>query len=308
MSKSKKQPRPGKPPTDPSSRNPAGLPRKPRAPRPPAWRGRIGLIVAFFAITIGGGYLVMYGNDLFGLLGLAPDKIPSYGFRVVAKYPHDSSAFTEGLLYHDGTLYESTGPEGQSTLRKIDLASDQVRIVKLDPKYFGEGLVLWRDRLIQLTYDSELAMCYDLQLKPLEQTYRYEGQGWGLTHDGQFLIMSNGTSELQFRNPETFALDHRLPVTAGGRRASRLNELEYVDGKIYANVWHDDRILEIDPQSGYVTARIDLRNLLPREQRPNHPEAVLNGIAYNTESKRFIVTGKYWPYLYEIELVPPNKK
>ena len=147
-----------------------------------------------------------------------------------------------------------------------------------------------------------------MNLKQLDKKFDYEGQGWGLTNDGRYLIMSNGTSELQFRDPETFELDHRLTVNVGGRRIGRLNELEYVNGKIYANVWHEDYIVEIDPASGNVLSRIDLRGLLPYSQRPNNPEAVLNGIAYNSDSKRFIVTGKYWPYLYEIELVSRDAK
>ncbi len=271
-----------------------------RAPRPPAWRSRIGLIVSFFALTIGGAYFYQRINS--------KDDVKTYDFKVAAKYPHDSTAFTEGLFFHEGHIYESTGLMGSSTLRKFDLTTNQVTIEKIDPKIFGEGLVLWRDRLIQLTYDEGVAYCYDLDFKRLEQKFKYEGQGWGLTHDGKHLIMSNGTSELQFRNPETFELDHRLPVTLNGRRIGRLNELEYVNGNIYANIWHEDYILEIDPQSGQVTARFDLRGLLPRNDRPDNREAVLNGIAYNTETNRFIVTGKYWPNFFEIELVPRDQK
>ncbi len=277
-----------------------------RRPRPPAWRSRIGLIIAFFAITIGGAYLVIFGSDTFYQWLSGAPAVKTYRFKEVAKYEHDNTAFTEGLLYHNGKIYESTGLEGKSTLRQIDLKSSQVVTHKLDDKLFGEGLVLWRDHLIQLTYKSGIALCYDLDLKPLDKKFEYDGQGWGLTHDGRHLIMSNGTSDLQFRDPETFELDHRLAVNLGGRRVAGLNELEYVDGKIYANVWHQDYILEIDPQNGDVTARIDLRGLIPNSQRPKNSEAVLNGIAYNTDSKRFIVTGKYWPFLYEIELVSPG--
>lgn len=238
----------------------------------------------------------------------ATNDVKTYGFTKAATIPHDSTAFTEGLFYHDGQIYESTGLVGSSTLRKTDVETTLVTIEKLDPKIFGEGLVLWRDRLIQLTYDEGVAYCYDLDFKRLEKKFKYEGQGWGLTHDGRQLIMSNGTSQLQFRDPETFQLDHRLAVTLNGRRIGQLNELEFVNGKIYANVWREDYLLEIDPQSGKVTAKIDLRGLLPRNDRPDNREAVLNGIAYNTETNRFIVTGKYWPNFFEIELVSRDEK
>lgn len=285
-----------------SEKRPPSAEPAPRRARPPAWRSRLGLIVAFFAISIGGAYLVVFQRVL------SVDNVKTYGFKVVAQYPHDSAAFTEGLLYHGGKIYESTGLEGKSTIRQMDLATSQVVIQKIDDKLFGEGLALWRDRLTQLTYNSGIALNYDLDLKPLDQRFEFEGQGWGLTHDGRFLIMSNGTSELQFRDPESFQLDHRLVVNMGGRRIGRLNELEYVNGKIYANVWHEDYIVEIDPASGEVTARIDLRELLPYSKRPSNPEAVLNGIAFNTDTNRFIVTGKYWPFLYEIELTSREGK
>jgi glutamine cyclotransferase len=279
-----------------SSSGETPLPR----PRPPAWRSRIWLIATFFALTVGGAYLVTTMTTSSG--------VPTFGFKVANKYPHDSSAFTEGLLYHGGQIYESTGLEGESTLRKFDLAKGQWTIEKLDPKLFGEGLTLWRDRLIHLTYRSGVAQCYDLDLKPLETRFSYEGEGWGLTHDGRHLIMSNGTSELQFRDPETFQLDHRLRVTLGGRSFGRLNELEYVDGRLYANVWHQDYLVEIDPETGAIRSRIDLSGVLSAADRPRHPEAVLNGIAYNSDTGRLIVTGKYWPYLFEIEIVPRNQK
>lgn len=294
MSKSKNRDRESK--SQAPVRSSSAIPRV----RPPAWRSRLGLIIAFFAITIGGAYwYVIQANARLS-------NLRTYGFQVVKSHKHDPEAFTEGLLYHDGKIYESTGLQGRSTIRMTDLATGQQTVEKLDDNLFGEGLVLWRDRLIQLTYDSGIALLYDPNLKRLEQNFEYDGQGWGITHDGRHLIMSNGTSALQFRDPETFALDHRLTVTVGGRPISRLNELEYVNGKIYANVWHDNYLLEIDPTSGQVTARVDLNGLLPRSQRPQNSEGVLNGIAYNPETKTFFVTGKYWPFIYEIELVAPS--
>jgi glutamine cyclotransferase len=297
MSKAKQQ---QKSPTTAAS-TPSGTARK---PRPPAWRSRLGLIIAFFTLTIGGAYLVVNFDAIARLLS-PHSGIPTYGYKVAARYKHASDAFTQGLVYHQGFLYESTGLEGQSSLRKCDLSNENWTIEKLDPKWFGEGLALWRDKLIQLTYRAGLAHVYDLNLKLLDQKLEYEGEGWGLTHDGSMLIMSNGTSDLQFRNAETFELDRRLTVTVNGRRLGRLNELEYANGKIYANVWHEDYVVEIDPRSGQVTARIDLRGLLSPQDRPPNSEAVLNGIAFNSSTNRFIVTGKYWPYLFEIELVPP---
>ena len=207
-----------------------------------------------------------------------------------------------------GTSMRALDWKGRVLFRKIDLESSQVIIETLDSKIFGEGLALWRDRLIQLTYNAGIAYVYDLDLQRQDKSFEYEGQGWGLTHDGRYLIMSNGSSELQFRDPETFQLGHRLVVTEKGRRVFRLNELEYVDGKIYANVWHKDYLLEIDPRTGKVLARIDLAGLLPDKDRPNNREAVLNGIAYNSDTGRLIVTGKYWPFLYEIELVSRESK
>lgn len=288
--------------TKPSENSPKPVPSARERARKPAWKSRIGLIIGFFAITIGGSYIVLFQ----AMAGRGNVRV--FGFKEVARYPHDSQAFTEGLLYHEGKIYESTGLQDESTLRHMDLKTQQVVIEKIDPKYFGEGLALWQDRLIQLTYNSGVALCYDLDFNRLDQQFEYEGQGWGLTHDGRHLIMSNGTSQLQFRNPDTFELSHRLTVYDGRWRVGQLNELEYVNGKIYANVWHKDYILEIDPSSGQVTGRIDLSGLFPYAQRPSSSEAVLNGIAFNSDTNRFIVTGKYWPYLFEIELVLRDAK
>ncbi len=270
---------------------------KPAAP--PAWRSRIGLIVAFFAITIGGSYAY--------LALMNSSTAEEFDYKVVAKYPHDSNAFTEGLVYRDGVVFESTGLLGNSTIRKFDLASQTQTSEKLDDKFFGEGLALWNDQLIQLTYRNGVAFFYDLDLQATGKKFDYEGEGWGLTDDGRHLIMSNGTSELQFRDPETFEIVRRLRVTDGNRGVSPLNELEYVDGKIYANIWHRDFIVAIDPTTGQVTERIYLTGLLPYDQRPTN-ESVLNGIAYNDATRRLIVTGKNWPFLYEIELVRRQRR
>jgi glutamine cyclotransferase len=275
------------------------VPKSPGGTAPPAWRNRIGLILAFFALTIGGTYLfmaLMYSSTA-----------QEFDCEIVRKYPHGSAAFTEGLVYRDGVIFESTGLLGKSTISKFDLATETlVSETKLDEKLFGEGLTLWDDRLLQLTYRNGVALWYDLELQPIGESFSYDGEGWGLTNDGQYFIMSNGSSTLQFRDPKTFEVVRRLRVTDGGRGVSPLNELEYVDGKIYANVWHRDFIVGIDPQTGQVTSRIYLNDLLPLDQRPTR-ESVLNGIAFNTRTQNLIVTGKNWPHLFEIKLVPRTR-
>ncbi len=232
---------------------------------------------------------------------------PARGHRVdqvevVAEFPHDVEAFTQGLAIVDGQLYEGTGQYGRSELRKVDLETGRVlQRVPLDRRYFGEGIAIWGDRIIQLTWKAGLAIVYDKEtLKPLG-TFRYEGEGWGLTHDGEHLIISDGSSTLRFLDPKTFKVVRRLPVTNNRRRVTRLNELEYVNGDIWANVWMEDYLVRINPENGEVVSTVDLRGLMPR--RP-HEQAVLNGIAYDDKSGRLFVTGKLWPTLFEIKLKP----
>lgn len=237
------------------------------------------------------------------MMGLmAKSDAREYDGRVVKTYPHDTTAFTEGLLYHEGAIYESTGHYNQSTLQRIDLATNESKVQRLGSEYFGEGLTLWNGKLIQLTYREETAIVYDLDLQPTGETFQYDGEGWGLTHDGQHLIMSNGSSSLLFRDPETFEVVRKLTIYDGRRPVSLLNELEYIDGKIYANVWRQNYLVEIDAQTGRVTARIHLGQLIPRNL-PRSGDAVLNGIAFNSDTNRLIVTGKYWPSMFEIDLV-----
>ena len=181
-----------------------------------------------------------------------------YDYRVVAKYPHDSQAFTQGLVYREGVIYESTGQLGNSSIRKYSLETGVAEIQPLDEKVFGEGLTIWQDQLIQLTYRNGFALAHDLDLNPQGQRYEYDGEGWGLTHDGKQFIMSNGSSILQFRDPQTFEITRELQVYDGSHRLSMLNELKHAGGKLYANVWHRDFIVEIDPASGRVLSRIFL--------------------------------------------------
>jgi glutamine cyclotransferase len=227
---------------------------------------------------------------------------PIYGFHVVKSYPHDPEAFTQGLIFRDGFLYESTGLNGRSTLRKVVLETGVVvREQRVDQEYFGEGLTEWRKRLIQLTWNSQVAFVYDATSFRLIRTFRYPGEGWGLTHDGARLIMSDGSDALRFMDAENFRERRRMSVRDGGRPISNLNELEYVNGEIYANIWHTDRIARISPQSGRVVGWIDLTGLLPSIYQLQS-EAVLNGIAYDASGDRLFVTGKLWPKLFEIKL------
>lgn len=230
-----------------------------------------------------------------------------YDAEVVNVFPHDTSAYSQGLVIDNGTLYEGTGQYGESTLRKVRLETGEVlQRVKLNDKYFGEGITVWEDHVIQLTWVNGIALVYDKA--SLKQTGRfgYTGQGWGLTHDGRNLIMSDGTSTLRFLDPRTFEVVRRLQVRSEGRRIRDLNELEYVGDQIFANVWHQDRIACISPRTGEVAAWINLEGLLPDQDRVD-AEAVLNGIAYDAQAKRLFVTGKNWPKLFEIRLKPHSE-
>jgi glutaminyl-peptide cyclotransferase len=229
---------------------------------------------------------------------------PVYDYRIVRIYPHDSHAFTQGLIYLGGDLYESTGLNGASSVRKVELKSGKVvQRVALDGKYFGEGLTEWGPNLIQLTLRSNLGFIYDRSTLRMRQTFNYSGEGWGITHDESRLIMSDGTSVLRFLNPWTMQELGQLPVRDGGVEVAGLNELEYVRGEIYANVWLSDRIARISPVSGAVTGWIDLAGLLAPADK-GAPGSVLNGIAYDARGDRLFVTGKRWPRLFEIGLIP----
>ncbi len=231
---------------------------------------------------------------------------PILTFRIVATYPHDRAAFTEGLVIDGGALYESTGLNGQSSLRRVDLASGKVlQSVPLDQTYFGEGVTVWKDQIIQLTWKSHVGFVYDKSSFKLLKTFNYPTEGWGLTHDDTSLIMSDGTPIIHFLDPVTFQETKRITVTDQSQPVFKLNELEYVHGEILANVWQTDRIVRISPDSGQVIGWIDLTGLLsPADRQP--PVDVLNGIAYDAVHDRLFVTGKLWPKLFEIVLVPPS--
>ena len=229
---------------------------------------------------------------------------PVYRYKIVKRYPHDSKAYCQGLCVDRGKLYEGTGQYGFSEVRLVNLETGRPeKRVPLDRRYFGEGITVWGNYIIQLTWKAGLAIVYDkATFKPVG-SFPYQGEGWGITHDGRNLIVSDGTSRLRFFDPKTFKVARQLTVRLNGRPRDQLNELEYINGEIWANVWHEDYIVRIDPKTGNVNSVVDLRGLL---RRLPHQEAVLNGIAYDKENDRLFVTGKHWPSLFEIELVEPR--
>lgn len=229
---------------------------------------------------------------------------PTFGYQVIAEYPHDPDAVTEGLLYDGGYLYESTGLNAQSSLRRIDVDTGEIlQIHNLQPRYFAEGITLWGDTLIQLTYVSRKAFVYDRDTFALLGELPYTGQGWGLTNDGARLLMSDGSSWLEYRDPVTFDSLGGVEVTEDGAPVDEINELEYVNGLVFANVWPGNAVLMIEPDSGEVVGRLDLTALQPPSNRRINT-SVANGIAYDAVGDRLFVTGKYWPKVYEIALVP----
>jgi glutamine cyclotransferase len=230
--------------------------------------------------------------------------VPVWGVSVVHAYPHDRAAFTEGLFYLNGYLYESTGLNGQSSVRKVDLASGRVlQSCAIPRQYFGEGIVAWKDRLIQLTWQSHVGFVDDLATLKELRRFTYAGEGWALTTDGRQIIMSDGTPQLRFLDPETLKETRRLIVTADGVPVKDLNELEWVKGEILANIWLTNFIARIDPATGKVTGWIDLTGLMNPVDLGGDPDAIPNGIAYDEAHDRLFVTGKRWPKLFEIKLV-----
>ena len=238
------------------------------------------------------------------LASSAAAAIPVYGVQVVRSYPHDRAAFTEGLFYLNGWLYESTGQGGRPAIRKVSLATGKVVQGRdIPPMFFGEGIVAWKDRLIQLTWQNHLGFIYDLKTFQQLGSFTYPGEGWALTEDGRRLIMSDGTPQLRFLDPATLTETGRLTVTADGAPVKNVNELEWVKGEIFANIWMTNRIARIDPASGKVTGWIDLTGLMNPRDVGGDPDAVANGVAYDAAHDRLFVTGKLWPRLYEIRLV-----
>jgi glutaminyl-peptide cyclotransferase len=242
---------------------------------------------------------------LAAVAGLCRAAVPVYDFEVVHTYPHDPSAFTEGLFYLNGFLYESTGLEAHSTIRKVRLETGEVlKKIDIPPQYFGEGIVNWDGRLISLTWRSQTGFVFDLATFKQQKEFHYEGEGWALTQDGKQLIMSDGTPQLRFINPKTLQETHRITVTLDGKPVRNVNELEWVKGEIFANVWQTNWIVRIDPRDGRVLGMVNLTGILPPGTSISSPDGVLNGIAYDAQHDRLFVTGKNWPSLFEIRLRP----
>jgi glutamine cyclotransferase len=247
-------------------------------------------------------------HALFICLSLAAFASAADTYRIVHTYPHDPHAFTQGLVFADGSLYESTGLNGQSSLRMVDLETGRIlQSQPVDNKYFAEGLTAWGSTLVQLTWESHVAFVYDRFSFRLLRTFSYSGEGWGLTQDGKSLILSDGSDTLRFFDPATFREARRVSVNDHGKPVSEINELEFIHGEIYANIWHSDQIVRIAPGTGKVLGWIDLKGLLSSGDQTN-PEAVLNGIAYDSSHDRLFVTGKLWPKLFEIQVVPEPLK
>ena len=245
---------------------------------------------------------------LLALLGVARQPVaigagsaPTWRHEVVRSFPHDPDAFTQGLLVRDGFLYESTGQKGRSSLRKVEIETGKVvQRLAVGNQYFAEGLAAWGAQLIQLTWETNLGFVYDRATFKQLRTFTYKGEGWGLADDGKRLVMSDGSPNLRFLNPDTLAEIGRVRVLDGPTAVENLNELEVVKGDIFANVWLTDRIAVIAPATGRVTAWLDLKGLMPGQA---NPDAVLNGIAYDAARDRLFVTGKLWPRMFEIRVI-----
>lgn len=241
---------------------------------------------------------------LSGLLS-AQEGLLRYDYRVVNTFPHDITAFTQGLKFHDGVLYEGTGKNGLSSLRRVDLESGEVlQSTRLANRYFGEGIEVVGERIFQLTWRSHLVFVYDRDSFEQVATHYNATEGWGLAWDGEALILSDGSATLRYMDPDSFAPLEEIEVTLNGNPVTNLNELEYIDGEVWANVWQTDFIVRIDPQTGRVNSLVDLTGLAG-QTRLGSNEAVLNGIAWDPETRRLFVTGKHWADLFEIELVAP---
>jgi glutaminyl-peptide cyclotransferase len=265
---------------------------------------RLLALLAVIGILLLGMILIAPWPRISALLqnASAQPAVPIYSYRIVKTYPHDRTAFTQGLVFENGYLYEGTGLHGRSSLRKVELETGKIlKIRHLNKQFFGEGITIFGDSIIQLTYRSGVGFVYDKISFKLLKTFNYSFEGWGITHDGKWLIISDGTSSLHFLDPETFREIKTLIVYDHRGKILGLNELEFVGGAIFANIWQEDRIAMIDPGTGQVTGWIELQGLLKPSDLTGEVD-VLNGIAYDAPKGRLFVTGKLWPKLFEIEL------
>lgn len=251
-------------------------------------------------------FLFLLVAAVFSVTALAQDPVPRYGYSVLNRYPHNINAFTQGLFYHDGYLYEGTGKNGLSTLSKLNLETgEDLQSVPLSRRYFGEGIELVGDRIFQLTWRSHIVLVYDRESFEQIGSHYNPTEGWGLAYNGEQLILSDGSATLRFMDPESFTSTRSVDVTLNGNPVTNLNELEYIDGEVWANVWQTDFIVRIDPDTGNVNSLIDLTGL-SQQTRLGSNEAVLNGIAWDAAGQRLFVTGKHWAHLFEIELTGPE--
>jgi glutamine cyclotransferase len=236
------------------------------------------------------------------------ETVPTYSYKIKNTWPHDRRAYTQGLIFHEGILWESTGQYGSSSLRKVELKTGKViKQIAVPPNYFAEGMTVFHNKVFQLTWQEHKGFIYDPETFQKQGEFAYSGEGWGLTHDGQTLIMSDGTNQIRFLDPTTLQTTRTISVFDAGTPLDKLNELEYINGEIYANVWQTDRIVRIEPATGKILGWIDLTGLLKTKDRSGE-EDVLNGIAYDAEGKRLFVTGKMWPKLFEIEIVKAKER
>jgi glutamine cyclotransferase len=258
--------------------------------------------ILLLLLLIGSGAVLSSAKSKEAILRLFSRPIPMYTYKTINSWPHDNTSFTEGLVIKNGILYESVGLNGSSSLRLVDLETGTVKTkVDLPAEYFAEGITVLDGKIYQLTWRNNKGFIYDQGSLSQLAEFSYPGEGWGLTDDGRSLIMSNGTNVITFLSPHTFQIEKVIKVMDDDKPLVNLNELEYVKGEIFANIWHSDKIVRIDPGSGRILGWIDLTGLYPSEDRSGK-EAVLNGIAYDQTSDRLFVTGKLWPRLFEIQL------
>lgn len=263
----------------------------------------IAILLIVVIIVLSASILIIFNSNNAS----AKSAATYYTYAIVNTYPHDTNAFTEGLVYSDGFLYESTGLNGNSTLRRVDLTTGNVlQEYTLPTQYFGEGIAVVNNTIIQLTWQSNIGFIYNKTTFAVLRNFTYPTQGWGLTFDGKNLIMSDGTDHLYFLNPTTFQQTGQIQVHDGNTSVVNINSLDYINGEVYANIWLTNTIAIINPETGQVKAWINLTGL-PDENNPN-PEAVLNGIAYDQQNNRLFVTGKDWPNIYQIKLIPQTNQ
>ena len=252
----------------------------------------------------------LLSGDSHPLSARAQDKseTPVYGYKIVNTFPHNTESFTQGLTMDNGVLYESTGLNGRSAIKIVNLKTGEaIKSRKLPDKFFGEGMTIVDNKIYQLTWRSKKGFVYDKDSLEILRTFSYQTQGWGITYDGKYLILSDGSDILYFMDPKSFVVVGKLEVYDNNGKVGNLNELEYIDGEIYANIWGKDLIARINPQTGYVSSWINLEGLLSDEDKKKGVD-VLNGIAFNPQNKTLLVTGKLWPKIFEIEITKKNKQ